>query len=87
MAEPVAVLGTRAVARLVEAGSMDECPWCEDIVRFRGKHKTVKVIANCYDGARWDRLEVFHEPCYVLAGEPYGPADRSKLPKLLRGVL
>jgi hypothetical protein len=33
------------------------------------------VIANVYLEGAWNRVDHFHEECYLDAGEPYGPID------------
>ncbi|HET9058685.1 MAG TPA: hypothetical protein VFN61_02095 [Acidimicrobiales bacterium] len=65
---------SRAVLRLVEAGSDSSCQHCRLPVKFVAKLKGRQVIANVYVEGRWDRVEHFHENCYWDAGEPYGPA-------------
>jgi hypothetical protein len=67
-------LSSRAVLRLVEAGSDAVCAGCGAQVKFAARSKARKVIANVYAAGRWDRVEHFHEECYLQAGEPYGPA-------------
>lgn len=69
-----AELGTRAVLRRIEAGELALCAGCEAQVKFRAKVRTQRVVANVYDGARWDRVEIWHPFCYEQAGEPYGRA-------------
>jgi hypothetical protein len=70
-------LGSRAVMRRVEAGSMVLCSHCDEAVKFAAKVNRQQVIANVYVDAKWDRVEHFHAECYDLAGEPYGPAGES----------
>lgn len=65
---------SRAVVRLVEAGSDAVCGHCRAPVKFVAKAKNRQVIANVYLDGRWARVEHYHEQCYPLAGEPYGPA-------------
>jgi hypothetical protein len=65
---------SRAVLRLVEAGSDSSCQHCKLPVKFVAKLKGRQVIANVYVEGRWDRVEHFHDSCYWDAGEPYGPA-------------
>lgn len=67
-------LGSRAVARLVEAGNMSSCAKCGLPVKFSAKVRQWQVIANVYVNGRWDRVEHYHEECYQTAGEPYGAA-------------
>ncbi len=66
---------TRAVTRLIEAGSMVDCAHCEKQVKFRARQRDLQVICNVYVEGRWDRVEHFHEACYDAAGEPHGAAD------------
>lgn len=67
---------SRAVTRLIEAGSMTECSHCEERVKFRARERHQQVICNVYINGRWDHVEHFHEDCYTTAGMPYGePTD------------
>jgi len=63
---------SRAVTRLIEAGSMTDCAHCEDRVKFKAREKHKQIICNVYIAGRWDRVEHFHEPCYTKAKSPYG---------------
>lgn len=74
---PKVTLGSRAVLRRVEAGSMSLCAHCDEQVKFAAKLNRLQVIANVYVDARWDRVEHFHDECYEQAGEPYGPAGEA----------
>lgn len=65
---------SRAVLRPVEPGSAATCERCRLPVKFVAKLKYRQVIANVYVDGRWDRVEHFHENCYVEAGEPYAKA-------------
>ena len=72
-------LGTRAVLRRVEAGSMALCAGCGEHVKFAAKLNRLQVIANVYVDAKWDRVEHFHQECYEDGGSPHGIAiDASK---------
>ncbi len=67
---------SRAVTRLIEAGSMTECSYCEERVKFKARERHQQVICNVYINGAWDRVEHFHEPCYNEAGKPFGdPVD------------
>lgn len=67
---------SRAVTRLIEAGSMTDCVHCEDRVKFKAREKHKQIICNVYIGGRWNRVEHYHEPCYGEANSPYGePSD------------
>ena len=66
-------LGSRAVLRRVEAGSMAMCRTCDEQVKFAAKQQRAQVIANVYVDGRWNRVEHFHAECYEAAGEPFGP--------------
>ena len=66
---------SRAVTRLIEAGSMTECELCEDRVKFRARHRDMQVICNIYTKGVWIKVEHFHEDCYIKADEPFGPAE------------
>jgi hypothetical protein len=67
-------LGSRAVLRRVEAGSMALCQHCGEQVKFAAKVQRLQAIANVYEDGRWDRVEHFHQECYDHAGAPYGDA-------------
>jgi hypothetical protein len=66
---------SRAVARLIEAGSMTECEYCEERVKFRARQRDMQVICNVYTKGVWTRVEHYHDDCYVKADEPFGPAE------------
>ncbi|MEZ5377774.1 MAG: hypothetical protein R2733_14810 [Acidimicrobiales bacterium] len=66
---------TRAVVRLIEAGSMVDCAYCEKQLKFRARQRDLQVICNVYEDGRWDRVEHFHAECYAEAGEPHGDAN------------
>ena len=67
---------SRAVMRLIEAGSMTDCSHCDERVKFKAREKHRQVICNVYEQGRWDRVEHYHEKCYVKAKKPYGdPID------------
>ncbi len=63
---------SRAVLRLIEAGSIAECPHCGERVKFRARHRDQQVICNVYESSVWKRVEQFHEHCYEEADKPYG---------------
>ncbi|MGH9106451.1 MAG: hypothetical protein ACRDZX_11580 [Acidimicrobiales bacterium] len=65
---------SRAVTRLVEAGNDAVCEQCRAQVKFVARLKGRQVIANVYEDGRWTRVEHYHEECYLVAGEPYGPS-------------
>ena len=71
------LLGSRAVLRRVEAGSMTLCRHCSQQVKFAAKMHRYQVIANVYVDGRWDRVEHFHQECYDEACEPHGTAEDS----------
>ena len=75
-----ASLGSRAVLRRVEAGSMALCVTCTEVVKFAAKQHRLQVIANVYVDRRWDRVEHFHEECYEVADQPYGKPVDQQLP-------
>ena len=66
------VFTSRAALRRVEAGNMAICAHCDEQVKFAAKLNKMQVIANVYVDGRWNRVEHFHDECYVLAGSPYG---------------
>ncbi|MGH9279986.1 MAG: hypothetical protein ACRD12_18045 [Acidimicrobiales bacterium] len=67
-------MSSRAVIRLVEAGSSATCAACGRPVKFSAKSKLFQVIANVYVDQVWDRVEHYHAECYEAAGQPYGSA-------------
>lgn len=70
--------GTRAVLRQVgpcNGNPENSCTACGDRISFSARTKQVRVIANCYEDGRWNRVEHYHADCYSAAGEPYGEAS------------
>ena len=63
---------SRAVVRLIEAGSSAECPHCGERVKYRARHRDHQVICNVYDDGVWQRVEQYHVDCYGEADSPYG---------------
>ena len=63
---------SRAVLRIIEAGTTAECAHCGDRVKFMAKLRKQQVICNVYVKGRWNRVEHFHDECYDLSGSPYG---------------
>jgi len=63
---------SRAVLRMVEAGSYVDCTHCGQRVKFQAKLRNQQVICNVYEDGRWSRVEHFHHDCYLEAGMPYG---------------
>lgn len=63
---------SRAVFRLVEAGSSVTCVRCGEHIKFRAKIRAKQVICNVYAKGVWQRVEHFHEDCYERAERPYG---------------
>lgn len=51
------------------------CKHCGAAVKFAARAQLRQVIANVYVKGTWARVEHFHAPCYVEAGEPHGPAS------------
>ena len=66
---------SRGVTRPVEAGSAVECAYCGERVKFRAKIRQYQVICNVYEKKQWDRVEHYHDECYVKADSPYGPPE------------
>ncbi len=66
---------SRAVARLIEAGSQVECVTCEVLLKFRARQRDEQVICNVYENGVWQRVEHYHPDCYAEAGQPYGEAS------------
>lgn len=78
MQEQRPALGTRAVERPAVPGQQHECADCGTKIKFQARVRNKIVYANVYEGETWDRLECFHTPCYLGAGSPHGPLDRSR---------
>lgn len=74
---------SRAVLRMIEAGSSTTCEGCGDQVKFKAKARAQQAICNVYVKGVWNRVEHYHFECYLEAGEPYGvavaPAERSRV--------
>jgi hypothetical protein len=66
---------SRAVLRRIEAGSSVSCVRCEDHIKFSAKDRANQVICNVYRKGVWDRVEHYHEACYLDADSPYGQAE------------
>jgi len=68
---------SRAVIRLVEAGSTVECQFCGERVKFQARVRHQQVICNVYEDNVWQRVEHFHSECYEEADAPFGvPAEK-----------
>ncbi len=63
---------SRAVLRLIEAGTWATCAGCGEPVKFSAKRRLEQVIANVYVDGVWNRVEHYHAECYDRAGQPYG---------------
>ena len=48
---------SRAVTRMIEAGSSAECVHCGERVKFQAKVRGQQVICNVYVKGHWDRVE------------------------------
>jgi DNA-directed RNA polymerase subunit RPC12/RpoP len=68
---------SRAVLRLIEPGSVAECPRCGERVKFRARHRDQQVICNVYEDGVWQRVEQYHQECYVEADSPHGEAVKN----------
>jgi hypothetical protein len=66
---------TRAVVRGVEPGNDVRCVRCGKQIKFAARTHPRQVIANVYLEGAWNRVDHFHEECYLEANEPYGPID------------
>lgn len=66
---------SRAAMRLVDAGNSAYCAQCGEQVKFRAKIRARQAICNVYVKGNWDRVEHYHEECYIESGEPYGTAE------------
>lgn len=71
---------SRAVLRMVEAGSYVDCSQCGDRVKFQAKARNAQVICNVYEAGTWVRVEHYHQHCYVEAGSPYGDVGDEPVP-------
>jgi hypothetical protein len=70
--------GTRAVYRRIPM-PRPRCAACRKTVSDFTTGKKACVIANVYEGDRWDRVETFHSFCYEKAQRPYGePTESTK---------
>ncbi|MFT7600930.1 MAG: hypothetical protein ACI8TP_003878 [Acidimicrobiales bacterium] len=63
---------SRAVVRLIEAGSMVDCRRCDKQVKFRARQRDQQVICNIYEKGAWKRVEHYHLECYGEVDSPYG---------------
>jgi hypothetical protein len=70
---------SRAVVRRIEPGNLAVCAHCELPVKFAAKLHKLQVIANVYVDGRWNRVEHFHDECYLAADSPYGEGDASRV--------
>ena len=68
---------SRAVLRLIEPGSVAECPTCGERVKFRARHRDQQVICNVYEDGVWQRVEQYHQECYEQADSPHGEAVKN----------
>jgi hypothetical protein len=68
---------SRAVVRRIEPGNLAVCAHCAQPVKFAAKLHKMQVIANVYVDGRWNRVEHFHDECYLEADSPFGDADAS----------
>jgi hypothetical protein len=57
----------------VEPGNSASCAHCGAPVKFVARAQLRQVIANVYNAGTWVRVEHYHEECYQMAGQPYGP--------------
>lgn len=71
---------SRAVLRMVEAGSYVDCAQCGDRVKFQAKARNTQVICNVYEGGKWSRVEHYHHNCYLEAAMPYGDCGDQPVP-------
>ncbi len=60
-----------AVDRPVEAGNSAVCSACDEPVKFAARQKSRQIIVNVYENNEWDRVEHYHDECYLQVGEPY----------------
>lgn len=74
------VATSRAVTRRIEPGNLAVCAHCSQPVKFAAKLHKLQVIANVYVDGRWNRVEHFHDECYVDADRPYGDAGEGQVP-------
>ena len=72
MSNTTTVGRSRAVIRAIEPGCAATCICCSLPVKFVARANSRQVIANVYANGRWNRVEHFHDECYVEAGRPHG---------------
>ena len=72
---------SRAVVRLIEAGSMVDCVQCDKQVKFRARQRDQQVICNVYEKGEWKRVEHYHLDCYADADKPFGKPTEKQLTK------
>lgn len=81
--EQEAMRRTRAVRRNIAEGSNFSCEGCDEAVyclpprvrtkALRAGRSILAVVCNKYDDTgKWAGTYVYHEDCYIGAGEPYG---------------
>lgn len=70
--------GTRAVRRLVASGENSFCEHCGNWIKYQARRRLWRIICNVYEGDRWDRVEIYHETCWIDVGEPHGPIIDSR---------
>ena len=63
---------SRAVRRPIDAGNSAYCAYCDLLVKFQARVRAQQVICNVYVKGRWDRVEHYHDECYLEAGQPFG---------------
>lgn len=66
---------SRAVLRDIEPGSLADCVYCSERLKFQAKVRPKQVICNVYEDGRWNRVEYYHVHCYEEAARPHGPVD------------
>ena len=79
---------SRAVVMKISDDQMDDCARCS--VSITSDTDKRWIVANVYEDCcsaltcahdpkrRWNRLEHWHEDCYDLAAQPYGPPQVPK---------
>ncbi len=70
--ERVSTFTSRGVRRRVEPGEGSSCARCGESIKFSMKAPAHQIIANVYENGVWNRVENFHDTCYLSAGLPYG---------------
>lgn len=73
------VLETRVALVSPEKVGSNVCARCARLFRRSWRRRSdLVVVANVYEGRRWNRVEAFHQECYREAGCPYGASREGR---------